>query len=330
MCCSGQSTINRPDKKPCVNLVGTQQGFPFSKILSTARTQKRECEASLFGLSKLASPCNSVAALYVLFSPPIAMPVYNRILFFPTRGYDSDFASAHLQHILRANDIKKSDVSFSVPGGKNLSGWFFKKAGSSKVMLVSHGNAGNISDRLILAESLLSCGTSVFLYDYEGYGESQGSPSVQKLCNDAVAAYDYLVSQEKIPPRDIIPYGESIGTGVTCYLSTQRSLTRFILQSGLLYDASLTTICGLPASIPTVGFPISNNIAVLKAPHPPVLLLHGKDDRFLPPRYSQLLFKLASAPKQLSLIDNMQHCREEANDPQFLGAINKFLAESGK
>jgi pimeloyl-ACP methyl ester carboxylesterase len=255
------------------------------------------------------------------------MPLYERLTFIPAAEYSGPVVSSQMQRILSSDGIKKCDVTFSGPNGKRLHGWFFKKAPLGKVMLVSHGKDGNMSDRLILTQALLSCGTSVFLYDYEGYGESEGSPTVQRICQDGLAAYDYLVGQEKIPSKDIIAYGESIGTGVTCYLSTQRPVSGLILQTAfpsLIYAAH--DHLWYTWLYPDSWFPDLNNLAVLKEPHPPVLIIHGKDDRFLPPRYSQFLFDRACEPKQLKLIDKLEHYKIRADDQQFAEAIKQFMS----
>lgn len=268
-----------------------------------------------------------LACVYVLLSPMVAMPLYERLLFFPITGeYDKALVS-QFEKVLADRGITKVDATFPGPQGKQLRGWFFKQPHPGKVMLVSHGNGGNISHRFVLAQILLRCGTSVFLYDYEGYGESEGSPSVPGICADGLAAFDYLVRAEKIPPGDIIAYGESLGTGVSCYLSTQRQVGGLILQSpfpSLLYAAH--DRLWFTWLYPSNWFPDLNNLAVLKAAHPPVLIIHGGNDPILPQRYSQVLFDQATAPKQLCLIPDMGHCLDTTDEPEFFPAVRTFLS----
>lgn len=264
--------------------------------------------------------------LYVLLCPLISIRVYERLMFFPSHGYDGQLVKAQMPRIL-SEGIKKYDVSFPGPNGNRLRGWFLKNPKQAKVMLVSHGNGGNISTRLILAHELLSSGTSVFLYDYEGFGESQGSPTVQGICQDGLAAFDYLVSQEKVPSKNIIAYGESIGTGVTCYLSTQRPVSALILQGNfpsLIYVAH--DHLWFTWLYPDSWFPDLNNLAVLKAPHPPVLFIHGKDDPFLPPRYTQFLFDRTCGSKQLTFVDSVGHYLQRPDDQLFQATIKEFVS----
>src|SRR2546423_500014 len=88
------------------------------------------------------------------------------------------------------------NVSFKAKDGVNLHGWFFPaNQGSPRaglVVLVCHGNAGNIGDRLALCQALLETGTSAFLFDYRGYGRSEGIPSEQGTYLDAQAAHHWL------------------------------------------------------------------------------------------------------------------------------------------
>src|SRR4051794_20185948 len=72
------------------------------------------------------------------------------------------------------------DVYFRPEGGLKLHGWFYPadpdSPRASLVVLICHGNGGNIGDRLEMTKALLTTGVSVFLFDYRGYGRSQGSP----------------------------------------------------------------------------------------------------------------------------------------------------------
>ena len=269
-----------------------------------------------------------LAGLYVLLSPLVSMPLYERILFFPDRNLDEGAIAQPVEQLHKGLGVEKSDVIIAAPDGNKLYGWYLKMPGATKVMLVSHGNAGNITSRIILAAALLVCKTSVLLYDYEGYGKSEGSPSIKNVCDDGVAAFDYLTQTLQVKPSDIIVYGESVGSGVTCHIASCRAVGGIVLQSGfpsLVYAAH--DRLWLTWLYPNCWFKNLDNLAVLEKPHAPLLIIQGRLDPIFPTRYAQYMYDRASAPKQLALVDNLGHCVEQVNDGQFLKAVGTYLLQ---
>src|SRR5882757_9474416 len=88
------------------------------------------------------------------------------------------------------------DVYFKAADQTELNGWFFPGDAASTrsklAVLVCHGNAGNIGDRLGMAKALLQLGLNVFLFDYRGFGRSRGRPGEEGTYLDAVAAFEWL------------------------------------------------------------------------------------------------------------------------------------------
>jgi len=268
----------------------------------------------------------TLIVLYIVLAPVIAMPLYNFILFFPDKHvYNVDKEIASMKTLLGA---EKEDVFFLSPKGVKLHGWLFQLPGDKPIVLVSHGNAGSLVHRLPLAFNLLVSGVSVFLYDYEGYGLSDGHPSLGSICQDGLAAYDYLNKEKKYPSEKIIGYGESLGTGVTCYLSSQRSLSKLVLQAPFvsLMNAGGDHFFWLKLYPPFL-FPKQplDNLAILSRPHPPVLLVHGMADSILSYHYSEEIMKKALPPVQLLLLPHANHNDIGAVDRDlFLSALQRF------
>src|SRR5207249_8613654 len=96
--------------------------------------------------------------------------------------------------------------------------------------LLCHGNAGNIGDRLEMAKALLQTGVNVFLFDYRGYGRSQGRPSEEGTYRDAQAAHQWL-QQQGFEGANIIAFGESLGGGIASELALRAPLGGLVLQS---------------------------------------------------------------------------------------------------
>jgi len=264
-----------------------------------------------------------LAAGYLALSPLVAMPVYNYLLFFPYRYPDGAY------QVTAVAGVPRKEVFFPTADGKKLHGWLFSMPGARRMVLVSHGNAGNLTYRLYLAEALLSTGASVFLYDYQGYGRSEGTPSVGGICQDGAAAFKYLTESEHIPESDIVLYGESIGSGVSCHLSNGHKCAAIILQSGF---SSLNKIARekylLFKLYPPSLFPepTLDSLACVKKAHPPLLIIHGLADEIVPPEHARELFAQALEPRQLVLIPAVGH-NDVQEHPQYLEAIKSFLAK---
>lgn len=262
--------------------------------------------------------------VYVALAPRMARPLYRQFLFHPD-PYPHDIETAPI-----LGGVQGEDVYFLSRKGRRLHGWIFEKPGARDWMLVSHGNAGNIANRMELIHLLLRAGVSVFIYDYQGYGRSQGKPDIPDICYDGEAAYDFLVEEKNVRQEEIILYGESLGASVAGYISRVRRSKGLILQSGF---ASLERIARESLPIlriyPDFLFPQSflNNTAVLQQPHPPVLIAHGLNDSVIDFEHASHLFKTAVGKKILLELPESAHSDITISAPEkFQSAIMEFLS----
>ena len=258
---------------------------------------------------------------YLIFSPLIAMPFYNNCIFHPFMT--GNYAVSQIA------GVKKQDVFFQNASGTRLHGWYFAKPGAKKTVLLSHGNAGNITHRQDLCTLLLSAGASVFIYDYSGFGLSRGSATIDGCCQDATAAFDYLTNTLKVPANQIVLYGESVGTGFTCQLAARRPCAAVILQSAfqslpqIAYE-KMPLICIYPRFL----YPVNplDSLSYVRGQHPPLLLIHGKQDKLISCGNSQNLFDAASGEKYLFTLPNAGHNDVPYNQTdECLVALSRFL-----
>jgi hypothetical protein len=264
-----------------------------------------------------------VACLWLALSPLVALPFYQKLLFFPETCKADSLVSRFepLSRLYSSIEL----VNFNNANSR-LTGCFLILNPAAPIALVSHGNAGNLSHRTILAEALLRSGFSVFLYDYQGYGCSQGSPSIKGVVDDAVSAYDYLVNVEHIPSSQIVAYGESLGCGVTAELSKVRSVRAIVLQSGF---PSLTWAAHdrlwFTWLYPQVWFPDLDCISAVRSnDHAPLLIVHGTEDAAFPVAYAKLLYDKASDRKKLVIIDGLRHNLDWPDVPHLQTALSDF------
>jgi len=189
------------------------------------------------------------------------------------------------------------DVFLKVEDGQSHA-WFIPLEGASKVVLFSHGNAGNMAGRLESIQLLRSMGFSVFAYDYGGYGRSTGSPSEMRIYADVEAAWHYLTEERGLAPTDIVLFGRSLGGAATAYLASKVTPAAVILESTFtsLPDVVKSMFLG---SILSKGirhhFPSLERVSQIRAP---LLIVHSKEDRLIPFVHGKRLFEAAPEPKQ--------------------------------
>ncbi len=160
----------------------------------------------------------------------------------------------------------------------------------SPLVIFCHGNAELIDQQAAIAHGYHKLGCHVLLIEYRGYGRSAGAPAQQKLTNDFVKAYDQAVQRPDVDGARIVFHGRSVGTGVACALAAKRRPAALILRSPFRSVASMAIQFGILR--PFVLDPFDNE-AVLKKLDAPVLIMHGDQDRVIPPSHGQRLGQLS-------------------------------------
>ncbi len=264
----------------------------------------------------------TLGLMYTGLAPILAMPLYNRLLFFPMTEGNFDVASI--------SNLPVEHVRFNSKNNNELYGWYVKKPGATKTVLLSHGNGGNILHRQWLIEILLATGASVLVYDYGGYGLSKGQPTMPNICDDGLGAFDYLVNEKQVAPENIVLMGESIGTGVACQIASKRKCGALILHSGYtsIRDLGRSKLMIL-RMYPNFLFPeqMLDSASRLRQGHPPLLMLHGANDTLIPIGNAKSLFDQAAGPhKTWVTLPNAGHNDMTEADGQLYGhSIMAFL-----
>jgi len=203
--------------------------------------------------------------------------------------------------------VRPTDVMIPVSGGVELHGWLFKAAGPKAPLIIwSHGNGGNITDRAPTAAELARRGVSVLLYDYRGYGKSGGRPAEQILYDDALAVYDAAVNRSYGDQTAIVSYGESLGGPYAAWIASRREVRCVIIENSFHSAASVANaVYHLPIGI-FLGRSLST-ARFLNRAKVPVLIMHGRQDQVIPLRAALDLHEALEAPKELWLVDEARH-----------------------
>ncbi len=233
--------------------------------------------------------------------------------------------------------LRVRDVYLTTRDSVKIHGWFAEANGEGsqdeaerkKVILLFHGNGGNITDRIEKIAFLKRSGASVFCIDYRGYGRSDGKPNEKGIYEDGQTAYRFLVEKGGFEPTDIVVMGESLGGAVACEVATKYPVGGLILESTMANARSLA-LRTLPILPPSLYLRTRfDNIGKIQQVKAPVLIICGTVDTTIPPSHSTRLFNTANAPKQLVQIDGASH-----NDvftvggAEYENALRQFLEQT--
>lgn len=261
---------------------------------------------------------------YFAFSPAFGRSLYYLVLFRP-----SVYPGGFYDHTEVAG-VKAEDVYFKTADGAKLHGWYFNKPGAKHLVLMHHGQGGNLAILQVYIDAALRSNASMMVYDYRGYGRSEGKPSIAGICEDAEAALNFVTTNKRWTPNKVIDLGLSMGTGPASELALKHDFAAVILVAPF---TTLRTACRdvLPflKVYPDPLWPdrdIGPKYLVDKPKHPPILLLHGEDDSYLPIRYSEQLSKIGSQPLQLVRLNGGHGNIAKAGSPMF-DRINEFVAK---
>jgi alpha-beta hydrolase superfamily lysophospholipase len=240
-------------------------------------------------------------------------------MFFPERYPSGDWDTSALP-------VRPADETFSADDGVSLHGWHFAAPQDDAPLLVwFHGNGGNITNRGDIAAELAQRGTSVFVFDWRGYGRSAGRPTERALYRDAVAAYEHAVKNLRVPPERIVLYGESLGGPYAAYVARRYPVRAVIIENSFPSLRLLGNALYAPLPLGWTAPNAMNTLQWLNEAGRPVLVMHGKRDQVIPFRLGKALHDGLTVPKQLLVSENAGHCEIPVVDPlRYYNAVGEF------
>lgn len=223
----------------------------------------------------------------------------NGLLYFPSRSFYATPDVVGLKH---------EDVAFEAEDGTRLHGWWIRSPRQPAIahVLLAHGNAGNIGDRVLHAKLLTDAGLDVFLFDYRGYGRSEGRPNEEGTYRDARAARQALVRQPGVDGTRIVYLGESIGGAVALALAVEAPPMGLVLQSAFtsVKDMGRLHYPFIPMAVVPDAYPSLRRLAGLRSP---LLVIHGDRDDIVPVGHGRTLFEAAPPPKRIEIVRGAGH-----------------------
>ncbi|MFA7943535.1 alpha/beta hydrolase [Pseudomonas brenneri] len=225
----------------------------------------------------------------------------------------------------------------SFKSGQSLHGWWWPAAKKdAPAILYLHGVRWNLTGQLFRIEQLHAQGYSVLAIDYRGFGQSRGDlPSETSVYEDARVAWERFQILQPVPAKRLI-YGHSLGGAVAIDLAAelgQRAAAKQLPPPvrGLVIESTFTSLADVATAMANTSLPVRwvlsqkfDSIDKIADIHMPLLVVHGLDDRYVPPRFSQQLFDAAQEPKHLLLVPGASH-----NNSLSLGGRNYRQALEG-
>lgn len=242
----------------------------------------------------------------------------SQFVYYPTRPVSASPADI---------GVDFESVILETEDGVRLSGWFIPCPDAREVLLFCHGNAGNIGHRLESIAIFHHLGLDVFIFDYRGYGQSEGKPSESGTYQDAEAAWRYLTEERQIKPGRIIIFGRSLGGAVAAWLAQHHTPAALILESSFtsMPDIATTHYPYLPVRW-LLRFKY-DSAEYLKKVECPVLIVHSRDDEIMPFSHALKLLETAPAPKKLLEISGTHNEGFLTSGSRYQEGLDAFITE---
>jgi len=208
--------------------------------------------------------------------------------------------------------------------GIKLKAWIHEKdLINKKTIVFFHGNAGNLRNRNYKLNELSKFDVNFLIVAYRGFSGNQGKPSEQGLYEDARSTLDWLKIKD-VKEKNLILYGESLGTAVAIEIAQNKNLAGIILESPF---TSMVELAQKYYPVLPVKFLLKDKYETIKKLpniNSPILVLHGKLDNIVPFSMGEKLFEKAKKPKFKYFIDNDDHMVRY--DQKLLHEIKKFIS----
>ena len=234
-------------------------------------------------------------------------------IYFPSREIEATPGDVGLEF---------EDVRFQASDGVALHGWFVAGGGDATLVWF-HGNGGNIGHRVgNIRELVERLQISIFIFDYRGYGRSEGSTYEEGTYLDAESAITYVRSRGDVDPEKTIYFGRSLGCAVAAEMAIKYPPRALICESGFTSVRAMTKsvypfLPGLQLLVTTKY----DTLSKISRVDVPVMVLHGDRDEIVPFSMSRELFDAAKGPKRFYTIEGAGH-----NDTYYVGGPDYFEA----
>ena len=258
----------------------------------------------------------SIVGLAVLIYLIISLILYNSqrsLLYHPTENnYSGDKILV---------DVEK--IKVTTQDNIQLVAWYHKKnLNNYKTILFLHGNAGSLENRIHKINHFKDMNINFLIIAWRGFSGNNGKPSEQGLYEDGKSAINWI-TEKQVDEKNIILYGESLGTGVATHLAQNKSYAGIILETPFtsMIDAAKTFYPYIPVNLLLKDK--FENYKKIKNINSPILIMHGEVDQIVPFTMGKKIYELANEPKYSYFTKYDNHMMEY--DEKLVFALKSFL-----
>lgn len=240
----------------------------------------------------------------------------SKLIYFPTPDYAQTPADVGLPF---------EDLTLRTLDGLAIAAWYVPADNAKGTLIHCHGNAGNIADRLLDLKLFHRMGVNVLIFDYRGYGRSEGRPDERGTYEDAETAWRYLVETRGESPERIVVFGRSLGGAVAIELATRQRPGALVVESTFtsLPDVGRRLFPWLPVRlIATYKYDSVAKVPTIRCPK---LFLHGTDDSLIAIELGRRLFAAAATPKEFIETPGEHNEAGYSYSPEYTARLAAFL-----
>ena len=189
-------------------------------------------------------------------------------------------------------------VTFTTEDGLRLTGWHIPAKGTNVTILFCHANSGNMSHRLDSIAIFNKLGMNCFIFDYRGYGNSDGKCSEAGTYLDAAAAYKWLTEEKNINGDDIILFGRSLGGSIAAELAQNVEARALVLESSFTSYVDIGKKYYPYVPVRLFARFRYHTIDYVKNVRCPIMIVHSRNDEVIPFEFGLRLYEAANEPKK--------------------------------
>lgn len=217
--------------------------------------------------------------------------------------------------------LSYDDVSFSSQNGRKLHGWYFRTAARKKpkaTIVFFHGNGENLTSHFATLAWILPYGYDYLIFDYQGYGSSEGEPSPEGTVQDGIAALRFV--KGRAPESPLVVFAQSLGGAVALRtlieLKGEVPVRLVVIDSSFLsYQAAGRSVLSQhwltwilqPFSTLVLSDAWAPGERVAEISPTPLVVLHGDQDQVIDFKLGERLFEKAKEPKEFWRVENGRH-----------------------
>ncbi len=218
-------------------------------------------------------------------------------------------------------DIK--EVRITTSDNIELLGWYHEKnLKKNKTLVYFHGNAGSLKNRIHKLNHFQDMNINFLIIAWRGFSGNNGKPTEQGLYEDGKSAIDWLV-EKGADEKNLILYGESLGTGIATHLAQEKNYAGVILETPFtsMVDAAKIFYPYIPINLLLKDK--FENYKKIKNINSPILVMHGEEDQIVPFSMGKKIYKMANEPKYSYFTKYDNHMMEY--DEKLVQALKLFL-----